>query len=42
MRVGPAVTIKVCEMNPLDIRLPSSSNEVRAMSSSYDTVMIRK
>ena len=42
MRVGPTVTIKVCEMNPLDIRLPSNSNEVRAMSSSYDTVMIRK
>ena len=42
LRVGDQVIVKVCEMNPWDIRLPSNSEEVRAMCSTYDLVMIRK
>ena len=42
MRVGADVLVKVCEMNPLDIRVPSYEDEVRAMCSTHDTVMIRK
>ncbi len=42
LRVGSEIVMKVCEMNPWDIRLPSSSHDVRAMCSTHDLVMIRK
>lgn len=42
LRVRGDVSLKVCEMNPWDIRLPSSNHDVRAMCSTYDLVMIRK
>ncbi|MBX7210011.1 MAG: ABC transporter ATP-binding protein [Verrucomicrobiaceae bacterium] len=42
LRVSEVTVMKVCEMNPWDIRLPSSSEPVRAMCSTWDLVMIRK
>ena len=42
LRLGADLVVTVCEMNPWDIRLPSSNTSVRAMCSPYDLVMMRK
>lgn len=41
LRVGNDL-LKICEMNPVDIRLPSTEAQVWAMASTHDVVMIRK
>ncbi len=42
LRVTADLTMKVCEMNPWDIRLPSNDEPVNAMCSTFDLVMLRK
>ena len=42
LRLSADLVVKVCEMNPWDIRLPSSHTSVRAMCSPHDLVMMRK
>ena len=42
MRVAADLLLKVCEMNPSDIRLPSNTEESRAMAATHDVVMLRK
>jgi hypothetical protein len=42
LQVTDEILMKVCEMNPRDIRVPSRRDDVMGMCSVADLVMLRK